>query len=437
MRFVGLILIILALPAFIYFIRAYPHRRNWIYFAFGFLPFITNWANLDVAIISWGHWLGYAKGLLLSILDPLAIAVLVSSRNAWHKLPFRLLIGAYLFAIVISTFWANLWLSSFFYVFQFLRVALVFVAVSAFGGNSKAVQWLCFGLAAGAVFQGAMSVLQITGGAARISGTMGHQNLLGMMLHFVTMPLIALLLAGERSKFIMFAVLASLGVVMLGASRASVAYVLLGVVLLLVISLVRFVNVQKTKIIGFAVLAGLAVAPLAVYSFSDRFGDKAILSGPDQEREAFERAANAMWSDNPLGVGANQYVVTANSQGYSLEAGVARRWGSLSANVHNLYLLTAAEAGWPGFISLSALLIWAIYSGLALCFKDRKSVHGELVLGFTVALFIMALHSFYEWIFVLSAVQYLFAIALGVIAGSIRAARQKETARTARVPVAA
>ena len=426
MRFVGVILILIALPAFIYFIRAYPHRRNWIFFAFGVLPFITNWANLDVAIISWGHWLGHTKGLQLSILDPLAIAVIVSSRNAWQQLPFRLLVGAYLLLTILSTLYADLWLSSFFYVFQFVRVALVFVAVSAFGGNSKAVQWLCYGLAAGAIFQAAMAIFQISGGTGRVTGAMGHQNLLGMMLHFVTIPLIALLLAGERSKYVMFAVLASLGTVMLGASRASVAYVLLGVVLLLIISFIRSVNIQKTKIVGFAIMAGLAVAPLAVYSFSDRFGDGQILGGPDLEREAFERAARAMWLDNPMGVGGNQYVATANKEGYSTDAGVARRWGSLSAHVHNVYLLTAAEMGWLGLISLSGLIVWSILSALLLCFKDRKSVHGELVLGFAVAILTMALHSFYEWIFMLSSVQYLFAIALGVIAGSIRAAKRQK-----------
>src|SRR3546814_7210147 len=58
----------------------------------------------------------------------------------------------------------------------------------------------------GATFQAVMTVDQRMSSAIQAAGTMGHQNLLGLMLHFVTLPLLALLLAGERSKLIMMGV---------------------------------------------------------------------------------------------------------------------------------------------------------------------------------------------------------------------------------------
>ena len=42
---------------------------------------------------------------------------------------------------------------------------------------------------------------------------------------------------------------------------------------------------------------------------------------------------------------------------------------------------------------------------------------GDLLLGLGVALLIVYLHSFYEWIFVKFEIQYIFAASVGMIAG--------------------
>ena len=96
---------------------------------------------------------------------------------------------------------------------------------------------------------------------------------------------------------------------------------------------------------------------------------------------AFERAAKSMWRDHPMGVGANQYVVVANSEGYSARAGVIWNWASRSANVHNMYLLAAAETGWPGFLTFIALLLIPTIRGLVFAFRNRCGPRGEIVLG--------------------------------------------------------
>ncbi len=427
MRIIGIFLLLILLPITINWLRSKPHQRHWLFFAFGILPFLVNWANLDVAIISWAQWLGYVKGLLLSIIDIIAISVIYVNKRSWRNLPFLGLMLAYLLAAILSMLYSNLWMSSFFYVFQVVRIVLVFVAVSIYAEDPRALRWLGKGLAAGAIFQAVMSVGDLMAGMDRATGTMGHQNLLGMMLHFVTLPLVALLLAGERSKLIMFGVLASLSTVGLGASRASVGFVALGLVLLFILSLARHVTKHKMKIVGLGALAAVLVVPLTIQAFSERFSGDAIVSGPDEERQAFERAANAMWSDHPMGVGANQYVVTANSAGYSDRAGVHWGWSSRATNVHNVYLLAAAETGWAGLLTLSALFAWSVVRGLHFSFRNRKTVRGELVLGSAIAILTTALHSFYEWVFVLSSVQYLFAISLAVIAGSIRQTNQEKT----------
>ena len=121
-----------------------------------------------------------------------------------------------------------------------------------------------------------------------------------------------------------------------------------------------------------------------------------------------------------MGVGANQYVVVANAQGYSQRAGVIWNYGSRSAHVHHLYLLAAAETGWIGLVALTSLFGWTVLRGFAFAFGNRRNPRGDVVLGASIAVVVAAFHSFYEWIFATASVQYVFAISLGIIAGTIR-----------------
>lgn len=420
MRIVGLLLILLSIPVFIAWLRRYPRHRRWAYLGIGVLPFIISAMNLDAAFVTWPAWPGYAKGIVVSLLDTLAIAILVTSRAPFRKLPFLLLFCAYLFAVTLSTTVSSLPMSSFFYLFQVARIFLIFVAVASFAGDLHAIRWLSFGLALGAIFQAAVTIEQRFSGVVQAAGTMGHQNLLGLMLHFVTLPLLALLLAGERNKLVMLGVLAALVAVALGASRGTVGFVAVGVVLLFMLSLMRRPTPHKWKVLGLAVVALAIVAPIAMSSFQERFTIRPVNDGSDEERLAFERAAKMMWSDHPMGVGANQYVVVANSEGYSARAGVIWNWGSRSANVHNMYLLAAAETGWPGLVTLIALLFIPTVQALVFAFRNRRDTRGEIVLGVSVTFFILGLHGLYEWVFVVYHAQYVFVIALGIVAGCIR-----------------
>lgn len=433
MRIIGLLLIILSLPIFIAWLRGYPAQRKWAYIGVGVLPFVISGLNLDAAIVTWPAWPGYAKGMLVSLLDTLAIAIIVTRRASFKQLPFLPVFLVYFFAVALSIIASAVPMSSFFYAFQLVRILLIFVAVASFAGDPRAVRWLSFGLALGAIFQAVVTIDQRLSGVVQASGTMGHQNLLGLMLHFVTLPLLALLLAGERHKLIMLGVLAALVAVALGASRGTVGFVAIGIVLLLMLSLVRRPTAHKWKIVGLAALAFAIVAPIAMASFQERFTLRPVNEGADDERLAFERAATAMWNDHPMGVGANQYVVVANAQGYSARAGVIWNWGSRSANVHNMYLLAAAETGWPGFLSFLALLLIPTVRGLVFAFRNRRGARGEIVLGASVAFLILGLHGLYEWVFVVYHMQYVFAIALGVVAGSIRQQKveQKNRAKVA------
>lgn len=431
MRFVGLVLILLSFPLMLSWLKSYPRQRKWAYFVIGIAPFVMSSLNLDVAIINWAGWPGYAKGMIVSTLDALALAIILTSRRPFQNLPMLGVFVAYLVAVTLSIAASAMPTSSSFYAFQMLRMLLVFVAVASIMRDPKAIRWLAMGLAVGAMYQAGVTVDQKFSGVVQASGTMGHQNLLGLMLHFVTLPLLALLLAGERSKIVMLGVLCSLLAVALGASRGAIGFVAIGMVLLFLLSLARQATPHKWKMLGLAALALTVVVPVTLGTLKDRFGDSPIEVSADGERQAFERAATEMWADHPMGVGANQYVVTANTQGYSARAGVIWNYGSRAAHVHNMYLLTAAETGWLGLLTLCSLLFWTIFRAVTFAFNNRLDPRGDLVLGAAIAIFVTALHGYYEWVFVMYQAQYVFAISMGIIAGTIRQVGREQAYRKA------
>ncbi len=79
--------------------------------------------------------------------------------------------------------------SSAFYAFQVARAILVFLAVVALMKYDGSQMWLCYGFASAMLTQAAFSMYQKLGGVAQASGTLSHQNLLGMMLHFSVISL--------------------------------------------------------------------------------------------------------------------------------------------------------------------------------------------------------------------------------------------------------
>lgn len=410
---------IVATIPFFYALAIHPTRRKYGYILVGSLPFVYNAVNLDSALIDWAFWPGYVKGMIITVMDSLAVAIILSNRNNVRGTKFIGLFWFYIASSTVSVLLSDRWLGSFFYVFQLIKVLLVFVAVVKITQDSRSIRWIAVGLAFGAIFQAMVAVDQRLSGAFQVSGTLGHQNLLGMMLHFVTLPLMALLLAGERSKIMLAGLVAALLTVALGASRGSIGFLAIGMVLLLVLSLMRRPTVTKWRATGTVLVICLLVSPLIIGGMEKRFQSLAE-NGEYNERAKFENAASSMWADHPFGVGANQYVIVANTRGYSERAGVTWGGNSRSANVHHAYLLVAAETGWIGLFGLILLLCWPVIIGIHFAFKYRRDPRGDVILGVSASVITVILHNFYEWVFVTQQVQYLFAISIGITAGLIQ-----------------
>jgi O-antigen ligase len=314
-------------------------------------------------------------------------------------------------------------------------VCLVFLAVSKVAAMERGDRALLIGLILGLSVQACYAIWARANGALQTGGSLGHQNLLGFISHMALMPAFALLLSGKMPRWALLGVGAGLTVVILTASRATIAIAGCALVLTLVLSIsVRFTP-RKAAVAVAGVFLLAASYPLAYATLERRFAvQNTTFLAEDKERVAFEKAARAMISANPLGVGPNHYVFIANTEGYSERAGVNWNVGSRSTQVHNTYLLVTAETGLLGLLTLALLLGIAIFSALGGAMRFRMQAGSELLIGLGVGVVAVVAHGLVEWVFVASATQYVLAGSLGLITGlrSRFLSQQKVTAKNRR-----
>ena len=419
MKWIALLLFLAVVPLLMARLRSNPNQAHVIWAAIGFLPFVMDKWHLSVSPIAWPMWPGYVKGMEVSLLDAVALAVILSYSNIRIKSPMLIVLPVYILVVLLSMGNSGVPEAAFFYAWQLARVLLLFAAVAKICSNERGPSALISGMILGLCLQAGYSIEQRFTGVMQSSGTFGHQNLLGMVSHFVTFPALALLLVDNRKRAPLFGVLAGAIVVILGASRATLGLAAAGFVALLLMSMFLKPTSRKSMIVGLGLVALVAATPIALSSLQNRF-DAAPLSTDYDERAAFERAARMAIADHPMGVGSNQYVVVANTQGYSDRAGVVWNSGSRSANVHNTYLLVWAETGFLGLAAFITLMLMPIIIAFRGAWRNRKDPRSDLTLGIGIGLAVVGVHSLYEWVFVDYVVQALFAIDAGIIAGLIR-----------------
>ena len=395
------------------------NRRNApiLWTTVGLLPLITAPLHLYVAPISWAMWPGYVKGIEVSLLDAVALAICLSAGRDLRQVRMRTPLVLYLCVVAFAVPFSDVPMGG-----AVLRLAVRAHVPAVHGCRGRLPGRACppgdrerTGDRAGdpSPDRGGRNM---RGGVLQTGGSFGHQNQLGMLSHFAIYPALALLLAGRKGWVPWMGPLAGVAIAIFTASRATIGLAGLGFALMFAVSALRHPTSRKFALMGGGLIVLTIAAPLAYTTLERRFA-AAPLSGDYDERAAFVKAAWMMIDDHPTGVGPNQYVVAANVQGYSSRAGVIPSFGSRGANVHNAYLLAGAETGYPGMVAFALMLIWPIVVAFRAAWRNRRDPNGELLIGVGVALIVVAFHSWFEWIFVTFHTQYMFAIACGLIAG--------------------
>jgi len=434
MRFVALALIGLSFPLFVAWLRSRPQQRHHAIAAIAFMLFLGGQLQIDAALITWPLWTGTVRGIVISPVDTLALALIVTRRSGMSRLALIPVLVLYLATMALSIINASVPLAPVFACVQLLRAVLVFVALGGEFIRPRALPSLLSGMSAGLLVQAGYVMWQKLSGVVQATGTMTHQNTLGMMTELAVIPLAAAVLEGDRRVITSAGVVAGLIIVAGGGSRGAMGFVGAALIALAILSLARRPTVRKMKVLGLGIVGLAVMVPLAMGTLQDRFGE-VTFNTEEEQRAAFERSARAMSADHPFGVGANLFVSVNNLEGYAQRAGVAWNQANRAAPVHNAYLLARAETGWAGAIAFGLLFLAPVLAAVALAFADRRNPAHGVVLGSGVAIAAVALHNFYEYAVHTYHPQVLLIANMAIIGGYIRARRlASDAARRNRNP---
>jgi O-antigen ligase len=415
-KWVGLAIILITIFPLTDWLRHNPLQVPKVWVLVGILPFLMTVAHLVMAFTSLNDdtLAHYVHGAEFSALDGLAIALYFSFPKGRHSIPFWLSMSLYFIAVLLSAFQAIYPMATIFYAWQLARVFLVYAVVARGCTDPRIPSAILTGMAIGILAEGFVVIWERLGSATlQASGTFDHQNMLGLISHFVVFPFFALLLAGRGGWLPVAVVLSGVVIELLTASRATIGLAGLGYMTVFVLSALRRWTSRKAVMLLVGAAALLVLIPVAVNSIDTR-GQSEVASS-DTSRTAMENAAKLLIWNHPLGVGANNYVVSANFYGANVAANL--EWTSSSIFVHNAFLLVGAETGYLGLVTFLLLLIRPMTTAFLCGWYERKDPRGDLLLGLGVALLTAYLHGAFEWIFLLDLTQYMLAIEFGLIVG--------------------
>src|SRR4029079_16573902 len=114
------------------YLKANPKYLVHTGFAIGILPFLLSRFNLMASPIAWPFCFGAVKGFDVSLLDSIAIAVILATKPVRTPIALKISLGIYLTGAIVATIAGTpgLRMASIFYDWQVVRAALVYMAVS-------------------------------------------------------------------------------------------------------------------------------------------------------------------------------------------------------------------------------------------------------------------------------------------------------------------
>jgi O-antigen ligase len=414
---------LLLVPIVVAALRSSPKLMSWAAFAIGFMPFIIGQWRLYFDPVAWPLWAGAAKGIQVTALDFLCLGVLFGVKRTRTGLAPLLPWILYIAAVSVTVPLAEQPLAGVFYVWQLLRMVVIFLAAYQLAQVPNASWHLLHGVIAGVLYNVFIAVTQYLHGMAQVVGSIGHQNLLGLLTNFALVPSVALLLGERRVLWAVIGIGAALILDFLTASRAVIALAGLGTVAVLFFSGMKRMTGRKAGFAAAFLLICAVGGPLAWHSLQERRAATQI-ENSDSQRDALKRAAWMIISDYPLGTGPNQYVMVANLGGYSQRAGLSWDADTRATNVHDSYLLVLAETGLFGITTMVFLLLAPALRAVRAAYRYRNDPRSEILLGFGLAILVFATHLMFEWAFVVDVSQYMFAMYAGVAMGLAARLRQ-------------
>jgi hypothetical protein len=404
----------------------------------------------DVNFVSRNFYRGTVRGFEVSLVDVLAVSVLVSAiirprlneeRAYWAPgLGFMLLFLAYCFCNVAV---AMPQLFGLFELSKMLRGLTIFLAVAWYVRSERELRIAIAALGLVIGFEGLLGLVQrYHWGVHRVFGTLDHSNSLSAFF-CITSPVLVAAINSRWTNYMkilcaMALALATVGVI-LTISRAGVTILALGTLSCVLLTMSWHFSLRKA---GISLLVLICVSGLVAKSwetlkrrFQESTLDQEYGNHHNQGRGYYIRLAKAISAEHFLGVGLNNwsywvsnrygprlgdkfnpYKGTDREPSYVIPEGVTGIDDPQAAPAHNLAALTVGELGIPGLILFG--LVWLRWLQMGFRFLRRRSFapSRQIGVGVSIAIGCMLLQSMTEWVYRHSPVFYTFNILVGLLA---------------------
>jgi hypothetical protein len=453
---IALSLIVVLTGAGVVAASAVQRARDFMFFLMVAAAVATE--RMDVHFFSHEWYRGTTLGIEISLVDILAVSILVASllapryRGARWYWPVGLgALGAYFLYCCFSVCISDPQIYGFFELSKIVRGTVVFLAAASFVRTKRELRWLVLGLVCAVCLEGALGLKQrMLGGMDRVAGSLDHANSLSMYLCLVG-PVLAAAAIADFPRWIRRASLLGVAVatctIMLTISRAGVPIFSLVVLATAAWCLSWRITFKKFAL-GCVILAGGALllsaswkplmaryegATLAQEYLDDDIGNEG--------RGVYLRWARMIVADHFFGLGLNNWSYWV-SKTYGAREGfaygdyddihsMADRYAapntSFAAPAHSLGALTLGELGPPGLFLFA--LVWLRWFQAGATFLGRRVGDPMHCLG--VGIFFgtcgIFLQSLTEWVYRQSPIYFTFHILIGALAGLYYYARKRKS----------
>lgn len=404
--------------------------------------------RLDLNYVSREWYRGTSRGFEVSILDILALSLLVSallaprrgeSRGYWPpSFGFMLL---FFFYACLNVGMAEPKLFALFELFRMFRGLLLVLAVAFYVRGERELRLFVVSLGIVVCYEGLLALKQrYLGGIHRVPGTVDESNSLSVLL-CTTAPVMVAALTSELPKKLKLicacAIPLALVAEIMTISRAGVTIMSL-VLFGATVSTIKF-RLNPRMIAGTLVVV-LGVAGLAAKSWntlSTRFGESSMEqeygNKKNMGRGYYIRMAKAIAAERFFGVGLNNWSYWVSNRfgpqhGYKFVPykGTDREPSDVvpsdsnvdeaqAAPAHNLGALTIGELGIPGLVLFSIVWLRWFQMGGSFLFKRNPDPLRRIAIGIFFGSWGMFLQCLTEWVFRHLPLYYTFHVMLGVL----------------------
>jgi hypothetical protein len=434
--------------------------REMAFLAMVGLAVLAERGSFDVNFLGEYWYRGTSRGIGVSVVDILALSVLVASLLAprYPRRPWFFPAGLGVFLLyfgycIFSVTWAWEWRYGIWELANIPRAVVIMLATAAFVRTRRELGLLVLGIVAAVCIQGLYATKQrFVGGMFRPPGTLDHANSLSMYLCTVSPVLLAAALSNWHRSIRWIALLAC-GVasvtVLLTLSRAGLpifALVMFGTALMC--STWRITRRKVAVALVIAAGTGVMLAKswdMLVVRFGSATLAEEFVEIDGENRGIYWRWAAMMIDDDPFGVGLNNWSY-AVSKTYGERVGfryedyddikVAPEKADIPSiryapPAHALAALTLGELGIVGLlIFMLAWLRWFQLGSMFLWRRLNSDPMHRLAIGILFGMGGLFLQSITEWTYRQPALFLTFHAMLGALA-SLTYERRRATVAAA------